>query len=522
MRQREERYRARLWYARACLIVLVLLVGAELHRYATAPAGAKDCTVQEQRLPATDLPPLLPAYPDVIAQRGGTVNDASCLSRVPVYGVARPTSETEVREALAFARRKGLPVIASGTRHGLGGQASYPGGLVLDMRGLDNVRLTERDTVQVGGGAIWKSVLEELHAHGRAVAAMPSIDILSVGGTVSVNAHGADFRRGSLASSIRSIRLMTADGAVEVLRPGDELFRAVVGGYGLFGVVLEVELETLPNEMYVAREQVVATKDLAATYQQVASDPTSRLMYAHLSTSPGTLLEEAIVYTNHATATTETIPPLEDTQSSKFARLTLNLARHGDVWQRLKWAGQRHLLPRFRPCAESRNEAMRKAEACLVSRTQAMYNGLGILRHRLPQYTDVLQEYFLAPHQLAPFLTEARQELESHEARLLSASVRVVHANDVVLDYARGDRLSVVLYLSQRVDGAGNADMKDLTERLVERALAHDGTFYLPYQLHYTRAQVREAYPMLDEFFALKRKHDPGQIFRNSLFERFS
>ena len=68
-------------------------------------------------------------------------------------------------------------------------------------------------------------------------------------------------------------------------------------------------------------------------------------------------------------------------------------ARHGDGWQRVKWAGQRHLLPRFRTCAESRNEALRKAEACLVSRTQAMYNGLGILRNRLPRYTDVLQEY---------------------------------------------------------------------------------------------------------------------------------
>ena len=52
-------------------------------------------------------------------------------------------------------------------------------------------------------------------------------------------------------------------------------------------------------------------------------------MYAHLSTSASTLLEEAIVYTHSATGTIEAIPPLKDTQSSEFARLTLNLA--GDV-----------------------------------------------------------------------------------------------------------------------------------------------------------------------------------------------
>ena len=62
-----------------------------------------------------------------------------------------------------------------------------------------------------------------------------------------------------------------------------------------------------------------------------------------------------------------------------------------------QWAGQGQLLPRFRTCAGSRSEALRKAEACLVSRTQAMYNGLGILRNRLPQYTDVLREYVLRP-----------------------------------------------------------------------------------------------------------------------------
>ena len=55
-------------------------------------------------------------------------------------------------------------------------------------------------------------VLETLHPQGLSVAAMPGIDILSVGGTVSVNAHGADFRTGSLAPSIRSLLLVTADG----------------------------------------------------------------------------------------------------------------------------------------------------------------------------------------------------------------------------------------------------------------------------------------------------------------------
>ncbi len=92
----------------------------------------------------------------------------------------------------------------------------------------------------------------------------------------------------------------------------------------------------------------------------------------------------------------------------------------------------------------------------------------------------------------------------------------------MTLDYAQGERLSVVLYLSQSVSGPGNEDMADLTRALVAASLAHGGTFYLPYQQHYTREDVARAYPRLDEFFALKRRIDPDERFRNSFYDRYS
>ncbi|MFK5634053.1 FAD-dependent oxidoreductase [Ornithinimicrobium sp. LYQ103] len=179
-----------------------------------------------------------------MAQRGGTVTDASCLTRTPVFGVARPRDEAGVRSALAYAEEHDLVVSVGGTQHALGGQASYPGGLVVDMRGLDAVSVDEAGrTATVQAGATWHQVLEAVHPVGLSVATMPSVDVLSVGGTVSVNAHGMDFRAGSLSSTIRSLRVMLADGAVHRVGPDQqpELFEAVVGGYGLFGVVLDVD-----------------------------------------------------------------------------------------------------------------------------------------------------------------------------------------------------------------------------------------------------------------------------------------
>jgi FAD/FMN-containing dehydrogenase len=369
-------------------------------------------------------------------------------------------------------------------------------------------------------------VLEAAHAHDLSVAAMPSIDVLSVGGTISVNAHGADFRTGSLASTVRSLRVMTADGTVRTLdrEHEPELFRAVIGGYGLFGVILEAQLDLVPSEMYRLTQSTIPTADFPDRFNQVIEpDQRNRLMFGHLSTSPASFLEEVIVYTYETSETYDgPLPPLKGEQDSRAARLVLNLARHGGLGQRVKWSAQQHVLPRFRSCYEPRNEALRAAEACFVSRNQAMYNDLGLLHHRLTQYTDVLQEYFLPHEQLVPFLAQARTHLQEHDAELLSASIRVVHDDEILLDYARGERFSVVLYLSQRVDAAGRRDMADLTEGLVATALDHDGTFYLPYQQHYTRADLERAYPMVDEFFALKARHDPDLLFQNSFSSRYA
>ena len=65
-----------------------------------------------------------------------------------------------------------------------------------------------------------------------------------------------------------------------------------------------------------------------------------------------------------------------------------------------------------------------------------MYNDLGLLRNKLTQYTDILQEYFVPPGQLSAFVAEAREVLRAHDAVLLSASIRSVQPSDVLLNYA--------------------------------------------------------------------------------------
>ncbi|MGD9904849.1 MAG: FAD-dependent oxidoreductase [Vicinamibacterales bacterium] len=521
------RRRGRWWLGVAALVAFVgsfpIRKAAEL---AADPVGEKDCGPEAD--PAT-----APAAAVVDAsrlpwsQRGGTVNDASCLNRTPVHGIVQVGGEDDVRAALVYARDTGRKVSIAGVRHSMGGQAFAPGVVLLDMRAFNHVRLdAERRVVTVGSGATWHDIQLVLHPR-FAVQAMQSTDIFSVGGSISVNAHGMDHRLGSVGTSVRSMRVMLADGTVRtVSRDADpDLFRHVVGGYGLFGVILEAELDVVDNAVYTSERRVIDYRAFDEVFsREIRPDPDVRLLYGHLSTSPGSLLSEMLLYTyRQVAAPGATLPPLGEVRQVKLRRLVFNLAKRGPTWMRLKWFAEKYVEPRLETCTVTRNEAMGQGEACLVSRNDPMHDSVPYLRNALPGETDILHEYFIPRAAFVPFVDGLRAAVVAHDANLLNASVRVVHREDIALSYAPGDdMLAVVLYLNQPTTRAGTTAMAALTSRLIDLTAEVGGRFFLPYQLHYSAAQLRRSYPEIDAVFAAKRRYDPEGRLTSTFYERFA
>ena len=135
---------------------------------------------------------------------------------------------------------------------------------MIDMRGLNRIELdAAKSTVTVGAGATWHDIQNAIHPR-FAVKAMQSTDIFSVGGSISVNAHGMDHQAGAIRDSLRSLRVMLADGKVVTTSRTEspELFDLVVGGYGLFGIILSAELDVVPNALYASQRALIPTAEL--------------------------------------------------------------------------------------------------------------------------------------------------------------------------------------------------------------------------------------------------------------------
>jgi hypothetical protein len=79
-----------------------------------------------------------------------------------------------------------------------------------------------------------------------------------------------------------------------------------------------------------------------------------------------------------------------------------------------------------------------------------------------------------------------------------------------------------VLYLNINTSASGRVVASETSREIIDLALREDGTYYLPYVLDYDSAELARAYPMISEFFALKKRYDTGERFSNEFYRKYS
>lgn len=520
---------------RRLLLVLVLLfasvlvLGAKkIFDYAAAPDKEKESDFVFPSDPDQEKPTVLVAEPQAppftFEQRGGFVNDASHLNKTAVYGVVRIGSEDDIRNALQFARDRNLKVTCAGQQHSMGGQTFTHGGLVLDLRDFNRMRLDkEHKTVNLQAGVRWWQLQQLLDKESLSVKSMQSINIFSVGGTLSINAHGIDPMPGQIAPTVRSIRVMLSDGSIVHASPteNNELFRHVLGGYGLFGVILDVDLDIVDNEMYNRKTEYMNYTDYPKYYEaNVEKNGDIGLIFGRLSVAPQSFLRETAVHAYVKTPFDGVLPPLKPAIHNTLDRFIINFSKTGSLGRWTRWTLEKYAEPHIHDCV-SRNQAMNQKEVCLVSRNEEMYDDMAYLKNRLHD-TDILQEYFVPYDRMPEFVDGLRDVVQKNKANLLNVTIRTVHKDTITaLPYAKEDMFGFVLYFNVGFNDRDNEILKKTTSDLIDVAHHAGGTYYLPYQLFYTKEQLKNCYPEVDDFFAAKKKYDPTGLFSNKFYEKY-
>jgi hypothetical protein len=115
-----------------------------------------------------------------------------------------------------------------------------------------------------------------------------------------------------------------------------------------------------------------------------------------------------------------------------------------------------------------------------------------------------------------------RQIFKKNKTIVLNLSIRFVHQEYIALNYAPKKMFAIVMYINQKLTPTGTKSINILTDELINLAIELNGTFFLPYQMIYNKEQLKKAYPNIDEFFSLKRKYDPENLFMNNFYAKYA
>ncbi len=282
-----------------------------------------------------------------------------------------------------------------------------------------------------------------------------------------------------------------------------------MGGYGLFGVITELELDIVPNARLAPRFEEMSGLEIGGRFaQQLASDPTIQMAYGRMDVALDRFFERALLITYRPTPDQNAIPAATASGFISWAaRYMFRAQVESDRAKKFRWWVETDVGPRLGGTS-TRNSLMNEPVVTLDDRD--------------PFRTDILHEYFVSPARFADFVKACQAVIPASYQQLLNITLRFVNTDhDSVLAYATEPRIAAVLLFSQEKTARGEADMARMTQALIDRVLDIGGTYYLPYRPHASLAQLTRGYPRAAAFAAGKRAADPDLLFRNQLWDGY-
>ncbi len=163
--------------------------------------------------------------------------------------IVRPANTGDVMTAIRFAQDNGLPVATRGGSHSVPGFGTADDAVVVDLCDRRSVRVDPHThTARAEGGATWGDFNAATYPYGLAttggIISTTGIGGLTLGGGIGHLARGL----GLSCDNLISADVVTADGTLHIAseKENDDLFWAIRGGGGNFGVVTSFEYQLHP------------------------------------------------------------------------------------------------------------------------------------------------------------------------------------------------------------------------------------------------------------------------------------
>jgi FAD/FMN-containing dehydrogenase len=423
---------------------------------------------------------------------------------------------TEIQRIVKEANEKGRHISIAGLQHSQGGHTYYKDSVVLDMKSFNKIlEIDEQNkTIKVESGATWEDVQEAIQPLGLALKVTQSQSIFTIGGSLSVNAHGRDIMFGPMAGTVKEMTILTPTGDIKTVTRNDseEWMKYMLGGYGLFGVILDVTLELTENDVYMIHTQELKTNEYEEYFANLLKNDDTPMHYARVSVAPNSFLEEMYVIDYKSTEKQDQQTPLKKESGARISKLALDLGRHGGSLEDLFW--------------ENQKVHIKSLDGDTITRNNAMRGNSVFMEFTEPGRVEVLQEFFIPVQQYEEYMNDVKSLLpaddKNEDFKIHNITVRYAAKDDLTsLNYAKEDMFGLVILIQHGLKEKEMDHAESIIQAWTDVTLKHGGVYYLPYYHYQTIEQFRQSYPKWEKFHEEKIKRDPNGVFQNIFYDYY-
>lgn len=405
--------------------------------------------------------------------------------------------------------------LARGLGRSYGDAAQNAGGRVVDLTALAEIDLDpDTGTVVVSAGTSLDALMRALVPRGFFVPVTPGTRYVTVGGAIAADIHGKNHHAmGSWCDHVESFRLLLANGQLVDVSPENDpdLFWATAGGMGLTGVITEatircprietsrllVDTDRAPNLDAVMAMMIsgddqydysVAWIDLIATGSSMGRSVLTRGRFATVDELPRGLRTQPLAYGPEILAEAPPFIP-------NGLLNPLSVRAFNELWYR-------------------KAPARRRDEIQTIA---AFFHPLDMLRswNRMYGPSGFLQWQYAVPLDAHDVVRDTVHRLSSAGCTsFLAVLKRFGPANAGMLSFPIAG-WTLALDIPCTVNGLGG-----LLDELDESVVDAGGRVYLAKDSRLRPELVPAMYPRLDEWRAVKRRVDPGNVLRSDLSRR--
>ena len=455
------------------------------------------------------------------------VNDThSALNRTPVAHTVEPDSVTDVVRAVRAARLHRASLAISGGRHAMGGQQFLSGGTLLDMRRLNRVRRFHDDLglIEVEAGITWPDVIRGYLVRANGMASRWGIrqkqtgaDRLTIGGAVAANIHGRCLTAAPFSADLEALEVVTATGEVvrcsRIERP--ELFRHVVGGYGLFGVVTAATLRLVPR---LQVERIVQLLDVDRLIEKLDARIAEGCLYGdfQLATDPTQrgFLRTGVLSCYRPVQRARPIPPRQRRLSQADWNRLLELA-HCD---------KRRAFDEFAAFYLATSGQLYWSDTHQLNLYLESYHGaLDVRLARGVRGSEMITELYVPRQHLTAFMDDVRKDFRTNDVDFIYGTIRLIEPDtESALPWARQAYACVIFNLHVDHVPRSIVNARAAFTRLIDHAIVYGGSYYLTYHRFARRDQLLTCHPGVAEFLSAKRRFDPAGVFQSDWYHHIS